>query len=88
MHWARSHVDPMLALRNIVCNDRWEEAWPCASAEERTATIRSLQEVFRQALEQTAAVLRSVSGGAPTSSFGDTRPEESSGKPLKVKGLS
>lgn len=28
MHWARSHVDPMLALRNIVCNDRWDEAWP------------------------------------------------------------
>jgi hypothetical protein len=28
MHWARSHVDPMLALRNIVCSDRWEEAWP------------------------------------------------------------
>lgn len=28
MHWARCHVDPMLALRNIVCNDRWEEAWP------------------------------------------------------------
>jgi hypothetical protein len=28
MHWARTHVDPMLALRNVVCNDRWEEAWP------------------------------------------------------------
>lgn len=28
MHWARPHVDPMLALRNIVCSDRWEEAWP------------------------------------------------------------
>jgi hypothetical protein len=28
MHWARPHVDPMLALRNIVCNDRWDEAWP------------------------------------------------------------
>jgi hypothetical protein len=28
MHWARAHVDPMLALRNVVCNDRWEEAWP------------------------------------------------------------
>jgi len=28
MHWARSNVDPMLALRNIACNDRWEEAWP------------------------------------------------------------
>lgn len=28
MHWARPHVDPMLALRNIICSDRWEEAWP------------------------------------------------------------
>ena len=28
MHWARSHVNPMLALRNIVCSDRWDEAWP------------------------------------------------------------
>lgn len=28
MHWARPHVDPMLALRNIACSDRWEEAWP------------------------------------------------------------
>lgn len=28
MHWARRHVNPMLALRNIVCSDRWDEAWP------------------------------------------------------------
>jgi hypothetical protein len=28
MHWARPHVDPMVALRNIACSDRWEEAWP------------------------------------------------------------
>jgi hypothetical protein len=28
MHWARTHVNPMLALRNIACNDRWAEAWP------------------------------------------------------------
>lgn len=28
MHWARPHVNPMLALRNIACNDRWDEAWP------------------------------------------------------------
>jgi hypothetical protein len=28
MHWARTHVNPMLASRNIACNDRWEEAWP------------------------------------------------------------
>jgi hypothetical protein len=28
MHWAADHVDPMVALRNIACNDRWDEAWP------------------------------------------------------------
>jgi hypothetical protein len=27
MHWARRHVDPMLALRNAVCSNRWAEAW-------------------------------------------------------------
>lgn len=27
MHWERGHVDPMLALRNAVCSDRWAEAW-------------------------------------------------------------
>ena len=26
MHWARGHVNPMLALRNALCSDRWAEA--------------------------------------------------------------
>ena len=28
MHWTDGHVNPMLALRNILCSDRWKEAWP------------------------------------------------------------
>lgn len=28
MRWAEEQVNPMLALRNIVCSDRWAEAWP------------------------------------------------------------
>jgi hypothetical protein len=28
MHWKREHVDPMLALRNIICSDRWNQEWP------------------------------------------------------------
>jgi len=28
MHWRRENVDPMLALRNIICSDRWSEEWP------------------------------------------------------------
>ena len=28
MHWAREHVNPMVALRTVVCSERWGEAWP------------------------------------------------------------
>lgn len=28
MHWAEQHVNPMLAIRNILCSDRWKEEWP------------------------------------------------------------
>jgi hypothetical protein len=27
MHWAEANVNPMLALRNAFCTDRWAEAW-------------------------------------------------------------
>jgi len=27
MRWAPTHVNPMLALRTAVCNERWAEAW-------------------------------------------------------------
>ena len=27
MHWERKNVNPMLALRNAVCNSRWQEMW-------------------------------------------------------------
>lgn len=27
MHWKRENVNPMLLLRNAVCNDRWHETW-------------------------------------------------------------
>jgi hypothetical protein len=28
MHWARAHVDPLVALRTVACADRWAEIWP------------------------------------------------------------
>jgi hypothetical protein len=31
MHWARPNVNPLLVLRNAVCNDRWGEAWACSA---------------------------------------------------------
>lgn len=35
MHWESSHVNPMLALRTSVCNDRWSETWEALTAQQR-----------------------------------------------------
>ncbi len=35
MHWALQNVNPMLALRNAVCNDRWVEVWGQIEVEQR-----------------------------------------------------
>ena len=32
MHWSRASVNPMLVLRNAVCNDRWAEVWAASAA--------------------------------------------------------
>jgi hypothetical protein len=40
MHWARRHVNPMLALRTIVCSDRWDDAWPTIVTRLRAAARR------------------------------------------------
>ena len=41
MHWERGNVNPMLALRNAVCNDRWREMWQKALGHHRK--LRALQ---------------------------------------------
>lgn len=35
MRWERKNVNPMLALRNGVCNERWQETWQTASQQRR-----------------------------------------------------
>jgi hypothetical protein len=39
MHWSRLSVNPLLALRNAVCNDRWAEAWQQSSVHIRRSGI-------------------------------------------------
>lgn len=36
MHWARAHVDPLVALRTVTCANRWHEVWPRISARLRS----------------------------------------------------
>ncbi|MFN8514969.1 MAG: ISKra4 family transposase [Chloroflexia bacterium] len=57
MHWARPHVDPMLALRNIACADRWGEAWPAITAE--------LRRQARARLRRTRAARRPAAPAPP-----------------------
>ncbi len=38
--WERTNVNPMLALRNAVCNDRWQETWHAACQQRRNAGIQ------------------------------------------------
>ena len=47
MHWAEPHVNPMLALRNAVCNDRWVEVWGQIEAEQRRQ-VRARREERRK----------------------------------------
>jgi hypothetical protein len=35
MHWAEANVNPMLALRNAICSDRWVEVWTQIEQEQR-----------------------------------------------------
>jgi hypothetical protein len=32
MRWSAEHINAMLAMRNLVCNGRWEEGWAAISA--------------------------------------------------------
>lgn len=36
MHWARAHVNPLVALRTVACANRWAEVWPEISASRQT----------------------------------------------------
>ena len=71
MHWARAHVDPLLALRNIVCSDRWDEAWPQIvrtlrqQTQQRRAEQRHQRRAARSATAQPVAPVPRAAPAAP-----------------------
>ncbi|MCA1598176.1 MAG: ISKra4 family transposase, partial [Chloroflexi bacterium] len=56
MHWADQNVNPMLALRNAVCNDRWGEVWRQIEAEQRRQVRARRAERRRQRTPQSSPV--------------------------------
>jgi hypothetical protein len=63
MHWAPGYVNPMLALRNIACSDRWEEAWPQITQRLRrqAAAARLRRHQQRQAKKVAASMITPLS---------------------------
>lgn len=39
MHWQRTHVNPLLALRTVACSDRWGGAWPQITSRLRAVPV-------------------------------------------------
>jgi hypothetical protein len=54
MRWKRENVDPMLGLRNVACNQRWEEAWLEISEYQSRQVKRQRQERREKWLRKTA----------------------------------
>jgi hypothetical protein len=48
MHWAREHVNPLVALRTVACTDRWAEVWPRIIARLRTEAEQRRHSRWRQ----------------------------------------
>jgi hypothetical protein len=52
MHWSRASVNPVLALRNAVCNNRWVEAWEQSVAHIRRCGISRRKVQARSAVAE------------------------------------
>ena len=50
MRWERANVNPMLVLRNAVCNHEWQQAWTAARSQQHTHTIEQRQASSQQRL--------------------------------------
>ena len=57
MHWARENVNPVVALRTVVCSGRWRESWPEIS--------RKLRQQAREHRRQRQARKKGRDGAGP-----------------------
>lgn len=73
MHWAEAHVNPMLALRNILCSNRWKEEWPRIEARLRKQTRQKRKSVYKKhhPPQPTTLIARALQGD-----FGEPFPEQ------------
>ena len=82
MHWAEAHVNPMLALRNILCSGRWKEEWPKIEGRlhRQTRQKRKSVHIKHHPPKPTTLVARALQGD-----FGDPFPEQTAQKTVSTK---
>ena len=52
MRWQRQNVNPMLVLRNAVCNRKWKQTWQASVAHRHTLRTKRRQAKSQQRLER------------------------------------
>lgn len=52
MHWAREHVNSMVALRNVLCSERWDADWPQIATCLRQTRLKAHQQKQRVRRQQ------------------------------------
>jgi hypothetical protein len=77
MHWKDEHVNPMVAIRNILCSDRWKEDWPKIATQLRWQTAQQRSALHRSKVEEpdpfvAQPILTQVSPPQPTLSTSHT----------------
>jgi hypothetical protein len=82
MHWAEAHVNPMLAIRNILCSARWQEDWPTIEARLRQQTRQRRHQLQRthHPSAPTTLIARALQGD-----FGYTAIERPNQAPIPLK---
>ena len=82
MRWAKAHVDPMLALRNLVVNERWVEGWSQIVAFHWRRKRQEMIELARRQHPSGPAITFASVKVAPSSSAEERSPAP---KPKKSK---
>jgi hypothetical protein len=84
MRWAEANVDPLLALRNLICNDRWSQGWQQIVAYRHQQQLKKQRHKCRLALQASVPKepdkpIKSISTTSiPTKTkSGPTRPKQS-----------
>lgn len=86
MHWSPDKVNPMVALRTLVCNDRWNEEWPKIALQlrqEATQRRRALKEKrwVQKAASTTPPITQTTPSLGPAASVCQSTPTTSPSSP-------